>query len=137
MTTYRTIPDGAMFVRPDSARPETVYVRLDPRNYRERDDAQWHYGVDRGDPPIACRADLVDVATWADGYGNWHAKVTGPDLEAFYAITARGLALSTIREELAQREGPGFDPVAVGVARESIDRLPRGRVAIQYREVSA
>lgn len=137
MTTYRTIPDGAMFMRPDTARPEVVYVRRDARNYNERDDAAWCYGVGPTDPPIACKADLVDVTTWADGYGNWHAKVTGPDIEAFCAITARNLALSAIRDELAQRAGPGFDPVAVSAARDSLDRLPRGRVAIQYREVPA
>jgi len=137
VTTYRTIPDGAMFVRPDTARPEVVYVRRDARNYHERDGAEWCYGVGPADPPIACKADLVTVSTWADGYGNWHAKVAGPDIEAFHALTAHNLALSAVRSELAERAGPGFDATTVGVVRESLDRLPRGRVAIQYVEVPA
>ena len=79
----------------------------------------------------------MTVSTWADGYGNWHAKVAGPDIEAFYALTAHNLALSAVRSELAERAGPGFDATTVGVVRESLDRLPRGRVAIQYVEVLA
>ena len=55
MTTYRTIPDGAMFMRPDTARPEVVYVRRDARNYNERDDAAWCYGVGPTDPVEAGR----------------------------------------------------------------------------------
>ena len=53
-----------------------------------------------------------------------------------YAVH-RGQLQMLLYEKLAERAGPGFDATTVGVVRESLDRLPRGRVAIQYVEVLA
>ena len=136
MTTYDQLPDGAMFVRPDAANPHRVFVRKDARTYRDRDMDGWWNRRDADEPPIDCKAEPVEVHAWVDGYGIWHCRVTGPDLGAFRDVTAHGLALETVRDELAQREGQGYDPLRVLVRRESVDMLPGGRVAIQYGERS-
>ena len=135
MTTYDQLPDGAMFIRPDTVDPHRVYTRTDARNYTDAD--RWLYGRGADESPIDCKAEPVEVHAWADGYGIWHCRVTGPDLAAFRDVTAHGLALDTVRDELAQRSGPGYDPLSVLVRRESVDVLPGGRVAIQYGERSA
>jgi len=57
-----------------------------------------------------------NVTVWADGFGHWHASVplTGNPLAD--ANKARTLII----DELAQREGPNFDPKRVHVTRTKI-----------------
>jgi hypothetical protein len=52
---------------------------------------------------------------WADGFGTWHARVSGDQ------SSAAEVAQDAIVEELASREGQGFDPDSVEVELVSGD----------------
>ena len=56
----------------------------------------------------------VDVHTWADGYGTWHAAVPK-------GVHMRAYARAAILAELALREGPNFAPESVNVELRSWD----------------
>lgn len=127
---YDKLMDGALFVRPDTVNPGRVYRRKDATSYQQVDG--WWYSRPEG--PIRCKVEPVEVRTWADGYGLWHVRLTGPDLTGFRA-EVRGVAWSLIRDELQQRQRAPLRRGCFGVRRESRDLLDRGRVAIQFREV--
>lgn len=65
-----------------------------------------------------------DVSTWADYQGVWHARIP----EGYGSQIAR----SAIICELAQREGPNFDPQTVSVVRADMQTPNSGTVT--YRE---
>lgn len=50
----------------------------------------------------------MKASTWADAFGNWHAEITETGIGDVKA--ARECAERAIAEQLADREGPGFDP---------------------------
>ena len=127
---YDKLTDGALFVRPDTVDPGRIYRRKDATTYSEVDG--WWYSRPEG--PIRCKVEPVEVRTWADGYGLWHVRLTGPDLTGFRA-EARHAAWSLVRDELQQRQGAPVTRGRSGVRCESLDLLDRGRVAIQFREV--
>lgn len=56
------------------------------------------------------------VHTWADGLGLWHASVPASGRRAKDA----GVARAAIVEELAQRNGPNFDPRSVHITRTAV-----------------
>lgn len=58
----------------------------------------------------------VDVHTWADSYGVWHALVPLTGYRARDAHAAR----TAIIAELTEREGPRFDPSTVHVRRTEV-----------------
>lgn len=62
---------------------------------------------------------------WADNLGIWHVTVPLTGNRRGDAITARTL----IREALAEREGPRFDPNRVHVVCERVNKR-----TVQYRE---
>lgn len=69
------------------------------------------------------------VTVWADGFGQWHAKVTFPDDgygPAFLAANIgriRAKARRAIRREIAARQGPGRFTVRVFVKANQLDHM--------------
>lgn len=66
------------------------------------------------------------IATWTDGRGVWHARVPMTGSRYQDALTAQ----RAIADELAQREGPRFDP-----SRVLVSHVHTGEDTIVYREV--
>ena len=69
----------------------------------------------------------MQITTWADGFGVWHASVPLTGSPQHDASVAR----RALREELALREGRNYDPRRIGVTRE---RVTNHGTAV-YREV--
>lgn len=57
-----------------------------------------------------------NTKVWADGFGVWHASVPLSGSRQRDANLARKM----IRDELAERHSPNFDPQVVGVTRVSV-----------------
>ncbi len=82
-------------------------------------------------------ASITEVHAWADGFGNWHARVvTTGEVGAGEEQAATDAALSRIREELAQREGPSFAPEVVGVTLNHRDSQ-NGTLTFYFDETNA
>lgn len=62
---------------------------------------------------------VPQVDTWADGYGNWHAKVT--EYGVGNSVTCQADALAAITRELVER---GIDPAAIA-ARMVLEQVAR------------
>lgn len=61
----------------------------------------------------------MNVHTWSDGFGIWHARVEEGGNVIGDSTAAAALALSAIREALGEREGSSYDPSTVSVRLSS------------------
>lgn len=83
--------------------------------------------------------DTETVATWADGHGAWHARVTfpgrgyGPAHLDQHIDRIRAKARRAIRREILAREAGPVAPIRVHVAAHDLDSMNVMR-SITYAE---
>ena len=80
------------------------------------------------------------ITTWADGFGNWHAKVTfpypgyGPQYLESNIDRIRAKARRAIRREILARQNGAIKAVKVYVSANELDHMNRMQ-SITYGEV--